>query len=257
MTRPNRTKAAFVLMCAVLAPMRVVAQVASSPGVSSDVDQKSPLSVDEIVGRLDKKSRERGEALRRFHGTRIYHLQYRGVLGNRDAEMVVNFNYAAPGDNQFVIVSQVGSRFIQEHVFKKLLQAEKEATGEENRQHTALNTNNFNFALAEIDTSQQTPHYVLNVVPKIDNKFLYRGKIWVDAKDFAVTRLEAEPSKSPSFWVTKSEINVTFQSVEGFWLPSENKTKSWLRLGGRALLSIEYKDYKITETAEPEHFGGK
>ena len=45
--------------------------------------------------------------------------------------------------------------------------------------------------------SADHPQYVLNVIPRTDEKFLYRGKIWVDAKDFAVTRIEAEPAKEP------------------------------------------------------------
>jgi hypothetical protein len=35
--------------------------------------------------------------------------------------------------------------------------------------------------------------------------------------------------------------------VDDFWLPAENHTESVIRLGGRAILSIEYKDYKITK----------
>jgi hypothetical protein len=37
--------------------------------------------------------------------------------------------------------------------------------------------------------------------------------------------------------------------VNDFWLPAENHTESVIRLGGRATLSIEYKDYKITKAS--------
>jgi hypothetical protein len=100
-----------------------------------------------------------------------------------------------------------------------------------------------------LETSEGGPTYVLAVEPKSHNKFLYRGKIWVDAKDYALTRIEAEPAKSPSFWVKKSEINHKYEKVDEFWLPAENRTDSTIRLGGHALLSIEYSDYKITEAA--------
>ena len=89
--------------------------------------------------------------------------------------------------------------------------------------------------------------YVLNVTPKTDEKYLYRGRIWVDATDFAVVRIEAAPAKSPSIWVKKTEIKHRYQKVESFWLPAENRTESAIRFGGRALLSIEYNDYKILE----------
>jgi len=57
--------------------------------------------------------------------------------------------------------------------------------------------------------------YVLNVVPKTGEKFLYRGKIWVDPKDFAVPRIEAEPAKNPSMWIKKTEINTKRSATFG------------------------------------------
>jgi hypothetical protein len=211
--------------------------------------QRPPLTVDEVVTRLVERNREREEALRKFEGTRVYSVQYTGFFGAHSAEMTVNVNYTSPDHKEFTIVSQSGSKFIVDHVLKGLLQGEKEAATPENKQHTALNTSNYDFTLAGFETSQETPQYVLEVKPKKDNKFLYRGKIWVDGKDFAVTRIEAEPAKSPSFWVKKSEVKHRYEKVDAFWLPAENKTDSWIRMGGHAVLSIEYQDYKITEAA--------
>jgi hypothetical protein len=85
------------------------------------------------------------------------------------------------------------------------------------------------------------------VTPRTGEKYLYRGKIWVDSKDFAVTRIEAEPAKNPSMWIKKTAVNHRYEKLSDFWLPAENRTDSWIRLGGHALLSIEYSEYKITE----------
>jgi hypothetical protein len=81
----------------------------------------------------------------------------------------------------------------------------------------------------------------------VESKFLYRGKIWVDMQDFAVTRIEAQPARNPSFWTTKSLIHHTYQKVDnGFYLPKENKTVTSVRLGGTATLTIEYQSYQVT-----------
>jgi ribonuclease HI len=69
----------------------------------------------------------------------------------------------------------------------------------------------------------------------------------VDAKDFAVVRIEAEPAKNPSLWIKKTEVRHRYVKVNDFWLPAENRTESVIRLGGQAVLSIEYQDYKITK----------
>jgi hypothetical protein len=80
-------------------------------------------------------------------------------------------------------------------------------------------------------------------------QFLYRGKIWVDAKDFAVVRIEGEPAKNPSFWIKRTDITHSYKKVDDFWLPAENHTQSFIRLGGEATLSIEYQDYKIIKSS--------
>jgi hypothetical protein len=71
----------------------------------------------------------------------------------------------------------------------------------------------------------------------------------VDAKDFAVVRIEGEPARNPSFWIKKTQVRHRYIKVNDFWLPAENHTESAIRLGGEANLWIEYKNYKITKAA--------
>ena len=138
------------------------------------------------------------------------------------------------------------------------MNGEREAATDDNRKRTGLNTANYSFAVLNSDADSDDSHYVLSVTPKTDNKFLYRGKIWIDRKDFAVTRIEAEPAKSPSFWVKRSEVRHRYEKVGDFWLPAENSTDSSIRMGGHALLSIKYKDYEVIGAVPPnpaEHPG--
>jgi outer membrane lipoprotein-sorting protein len=223
--------------------------IASWAQQTAGIVPNHPLTVEEVVKNLQEKNRERTAALHQFQGMRVYRMQYRGFPNNRDAEMVVAMSYQAPNTKEFSVVSQNGSKFIIDHVFKKLLEGELEAMSEENRQHTALNSENYDFTMAGYETTHDGAQYVLNTIPKSKNKFLYRGKIWVDAKDFAVTRIDAEPAKNPSFWIKKTQIQHKYIKVNNFWFPLENRSESSIRLGGKAVLSIEYKDYKIKDAA--------
>jgi outer membrane lipoprotein-sorting protein len=209
--------------------------------------QNASLPVEEIAKKLQQRNAQRAAALEEFNGRRVYRMQYRGFPSDRDAEMVVNVTYHAPNTKEFTVVSQTGSKFIIDHVFKKLLEGEQEAANEENRRNTALSTENYDFSSAGYEATPDGAQYVLNLRPKTKNKFLYRGKIWVDAKDFAVVRIEGEPAKNPSFWIKKTEVKHRYVKVNDFWLPAENRTESVIRLGGVAVLSIEYQDYKITK----------
>ena len=91
----------------------------------------------------------------------------------------------------------------------------------------------------------------MRVDPTTRGKYVYRGQVWVDGTDFAVTRIEAEPAENPSFWTKKSEIHHEYGKVQGFWLPVKNESVSDIRLGGRATLTIEYKDYSVTDARQP------
>jgi hypothetical protein len=212
---------------------------------------KAPLSIDQVVNNLVRKDLERAQALHHYESTRVYRLVYRGFPGNRDAEMTVEATYDSPATKSFKVTSQTGSKLILNRVFKRLLESEKEATEPEMHARTLLNRDNYDFELVGFEPSDTGGQYALAVHPKTKSKYLYRGKIWVDGTDFAVTRIEAEPAQNPSFWTKKNDIHHEYMKVQNFWLPRRNESVSYIRLGGRATLTIEYNDYRVNDAREP------
>ena len=210
----------------------------------------APLSADQVVDNLIRRNQERAQALLHSESTRVYHLAYRGFPGAREAEMTVKATYDRPSTKEFKILSESGSKLVQERVFKRLLESEKEAAQPAINAKTQLNRENYNFELVGYEPSKTGGQYVLQVSPKSRSKYVYRGKVWVDGTDFAVTRIEGEPAQNPSFWTRKSEIHHEYTKVESFWLPARNESVSYIRLGGRATLTIEYKDYRVIDAHE-------
>jgi hypothetical protein len=208
----------------------------------------APLSVDQVVDNLVRKDAERAEGLRHYESTRIYRLDYRGFPGDREAEMTVDATYDRPATKSFKVISQEGSKLIVDRVFKRLLESEKEATEPDMHARTLLNRENYDFALIGFEASDKGNQYVLEVYPKARSKYVYRGKVWVDAADFAVTRIDAEPAQNPSFWTKRSEIHHEYMKVQDFWLPRRNESVSYIRLGGRATLTIEYNNYRVNDS---------
>jgi outer membrane lipoprotein-sorting protein len=204
------------------------------------------LTADEVVTRMVQKNLERARALGAYQGTRVYRLEYHGFPGSRSAEMIVDVKFRSPGTKEFSVRSEKGSKLIIDRVFKRMLQTEKDAVTEENQKRVALNPDNYRFTLAGYETTQASPCYVLSVEPRTDNKLLYRGRIWVDAQDFAVARIEAAPAKNPSFWTKETKVEQVYAKVGDFWLPLSNRSSSEIRLGGHASFTIEYQDYQIT-----------
>ena len=210
----------------------------------------APLSVDQVVNNLVRKDEERAQALRHYESIRVYRLSYRGFPSDRDAEMTVKATYDSPSTKNFRVISQAGSKLIVDRVFKRLLESEKEAAEPEMHVRTLLNRANYDISLVGYEPLDKGSQYVLAVYPKTKSKYLYRGKVWVDGTDFAVTRIDAEPAQNPSFWTKKSEIHHEYVKVQDFWLPRRNESVSYIRLGGRATLTIEYDNYRVIDSRE-------
>jgi hypothetical protein len=238
---------AWLLMC-VGAWQPATAQPSNTPVI----EPRTTVTAEQVVDKLVQRNLERAQALAAYQGTRIYRLEYYGFPGSRSAEMTVTVKYLSPETKEFSIQSETGSRSLIERVFHKLLQSEKEALTEENQAGVALNNDNYRFALAGYESMPTGPCYILSVEPLTKNKLLYRGRIWVDAEDFAVVRIEAAPAKNPSFWTKETRIEQAYTKVGDFWLPISNRSSSAVRLGGHADFSIDYQDYQITAATPPD-----
>jgi hypothetical protein len=153
--------------------------------------------------------------------------------------------YYAPATKEFHVVSENGPHWLVTRVLRKLLETEQEAIQDQNRYGIELNPGNYDFKAISYEQNESGCTYVLSVEPRIATKFVYRGRIWVDNKDFAVCRIEAEPAKNPSFWIKKTEIRHLYKKVGDFWLPAENQSVSTFRFDGRATLIIKYGEYVI------------
>jgi outer membrane lipoprotein-sorting protein len=209
----------------------------------------SPLAVNQVVERMTRMNFERSEALRSYTSVRVYHLELKGII-HESADMVARMTYHWPDQKEFTIITESGSEIMRNRVLKAILAAEKEAMQKENRERTALNMNNYDLSLAGVEGEPQPKYYILEAKPKVKNKFLFKGKVWVDARDFAVTRIEGEPAKNPSWWTKKNDITYTYQKLGDFWLPAHTESITDVRVFGHTVLSIEYKDYHLIETRE-------
>jgi hypothetical protein len=205
------------------------------------------LPGDEVAARLMSRNAERAEKLRHVDSIRHYSLDYKGFPA-LSAQMQVKASYTAPGIKEFTVISESGAVLLRKQVLHRLLESEKEAASNDaNREAVALTTANYRFSLLGCDSGGSRPLYVMQVEPLRDNKFLYRGTIWIDSQDFAVSRIEAEPAKNPSYWTLRTQIRHRYQKIGEFYLPALNQTTTDMRFGGKALLTIQYLDYKLPE----------
>ena len=230
----------FALLIALLAGPLASAQT-SSP----------PPSANAVVAKMMELDAQRQSELAGYAAVR----RYVAVNKKRRAEMLVRVTCGSDGAKQFSILSEEGSGAIRKHVFYKLLNEETEASRRGTRNSTRLTPENYDFHLIGQEILETGPAYVLAVVPKTENKYLINGKIWVDATDYAIVRIEGQPARNPSFWVHSVRFVHTYQKVHQFWFASSTQTSSQVRFFGAAELTIENSGYALN--SQPGYAHGR
>jgi outer membrane lipoprotein-sorting protein len=218
--------------------------IVALPAVAQQPLVSAPLSADQVMERVVEMNRLRAKALEGYSSLRTYHMECH-CLSNKKADMVVRVEYQAPNKKEFTIISESGSGTVRDRVFKKLLEAEQESLQQE--QQSAITLRNYAFQTAAYEKNDLDEFYVLDAQPRKKDKFLFRGRIWVDAKEFAITRVEGQPAVNPSWWTEKTDFRRRYGKIEEFWLPESNESETKVRAFGTAVLTIEYRDYHITQ----------
>jgi hypothetical protein len=228
---------AIVLVAAALLP--AASQSPVPPG----------LSLPQILDKMERHNQHQAQRLKRYKAVRHYEAEYRGYGSNISGKMEVEVTFDASSGKSFQILSQSGSKLLCDKVLKRAVDSEKEAL--KNPAVTALTPANYKFELIGSENLNGRQSYILKVDPLKKSKFLYQGQIWVDETDFAVAKIEAAPAKNPSFWISTTLIRYSNAKTGDFWLPHQTHSETKVRIGGSAVLTIDYGTYKIdTDTRQ-------
>jgi hypothetical protein len=199
------------------------------------------LSADEVIARMIARDSERQAALHGYTAIRRY------VLENRDhhkrAEMLVRMICREDGSKQFELVSEEGWGGARKHVFPRLLEAEVEAARPDLRERSRIIPENCAFEMVGQEDVRGRPAYVIAMEPKTPNKYLAQGRIWVDADEYAIVRVEGKPAKNPSFWIKSVHFVHEYDKSGSFWFPVSDRSVTDVRILGATEMTIEYFDY--------------
>jgi outer membrane lipoprotein-sorting protein len=221
--------------------LSTLAIVLSAVTSASSQTGDSLPSADDVVAKMLQGDVERRSELTGYSALR----RYVAVNKDRRAEMVVRVDCSPDGTKQFTVISEEGSSSIRKHVFYKMLSEENMASRREVRDGNRITPTNYKFNMVGQDTLDTGPAYVLAITPKAENKYLVDGRIWVNAKDYSIVRVEGQPARDPSFWVHNVHFVHTYQRVGQFWFASSTHSTSEVRIFGRSELTIENSDYAL------------
>jgi hypothetical protein len=218
----------------------VVAASLQAAGISTAL---APLTGDEIFSRLIEHNRQRESLVRGYSVQRAYSATNRS--GKLYAAEEVRMTYAAPDEKTFVTLSARGSWLVRDLVFTRLMQTESAAARGKERNDSSITPANYRFEALGTDEVDGRPCYVVQAIPLLKNKYLFEGRIWIDAVEFATTRIVARPASNPSFWIRHVEFVRTYSKVGSLWLPSRDETVADIRIYGRKVLTIDHHDYVL------------
>jgi hypothetical protein len=197
-----------------------------------------PADLQQVSLRMAETMSRESAALRNY--TVLRHYVLTTSTAGHSAEMLVRVTYAHPGEKNFEVLWERGSGAIQKRVFRRLLDAERDAS----RTDARITPANYIFHLLGNDTLNGRPCYVIQIEPRSQRKFLLRGRVWVDAQDSAVVRVEGEPADG-NFWIKSTHLVQKYRKVGNFWLPATNESDTEVRIFGGAHLLIENLEYQI------------
>ena len=222
------------------------------PASVSAADESPSLpTATEIITRMGSRDLQRQVSIEGYAGMRRYVLDNQKL--HKRAEMLVQVQGDPDGTKHFEVVSEEGWKAAHKHVLRKMLESESETSRPEMRASTKLNLENYNFAVIGTEMVADRAAYVLETQPKRKEKYLFRGRIWVDAEDYALVRAEGSPARNPSFWTKSTHFVQVYQKNGALWFPRSTQSVTEAHIFGTTDVNIEYFDYAPKTAHSPDN----
>ncbi len=220
--------------------LTAISLFAISPAFAADDPPPLPTAAD-IVTRMASSDLQRQVSMEGYAGRRRYVLENHHF--NKRAEMLVQVDADRDGTKHFEVISEEGWKAAHKHVLHKMLESESETSRPEMRAKTKLNPENYDFEVIGTEQVADRTAYVLEIKPKRKEKYLFQGRIWVDAEDYALVRAQGAPAKNPSFWTKRTHFVQVYQKSGPLWFPFSTQSVTEAHIFGTTDVSIDYFDY--------------
>jgi len=231
-----------IIIAALLACLSVplASQTAATP----------PPTADEVIARMFARDMQRDTAAGGYTGVRQYDLENRQFA--KHAQLVVNVVCDPDGTKHFQIVSKEGWGSAN-NLLRQVLESESEASRPQERPTTLITKDNYTFQMIGTALLNGRNAYLIDMVPKRQETYLFRGRIWVDAEDYALARIEGQLAKSPSYWVHTVHFTLEYRRNGEFWFPASIASTSDVRILGATEVTVRFLDYSPLSASAAKH----
>lgn len=208
------------------------------------------ISGSQLLAELATHDQIRNAALLAYTELRTYQLT--DAVGKVRAQQSGQMEFRAPGKLTFVSNSEAGSGVVRRLAFNPLIASEIEAASGKTLEESAITPANYTFEILGEEYVGPNRCFVAWASPKRPDKYLFEGKVWIDAEEFAIVRVAGHPARKLSFWIDQVNFVREFERIDGFWLPRKDQTFVQVKLYGQKVLTIEHQYYAVSRERKTE-----
>jgi hypothetical protein len=163
------------------------------------------------------------------------------------AEMTVKTTYRKESGKSYQILSQSGSGIIIRFGLNPLLDNEKRINDPGDREASWFTSANYEMTLNSSQPERINGHdcLALSIAPKRKAPNLIIGTLWVDAKNYAILRIDGIASKRPTIWSGPAHMVRDYAMFSGFSEATHARAVSDSTLFGQTVVTIDYSDYRM------------
>jgi hypothetical protein len=163
------------------------------------------------------------------------------------AEMLVKTTYTKQTGKSYEIVSQSGSSLWRNEVLLTLLDHEKRMSQPGNVQTALIDSANYEIKLDANprDRLNDRDCLVLDITPRRNSEYLFKGRLWVDVQDFAIVQLKGTASKSAFFLASAAEVSRQYDEMDALPMATHAEAVSGSALLGQTTVKIDYSNYQL------------
>jgi hypothetical protein len=238
-----------LIECVLLVSATLSAMVRAQLSQSSAAEGQA-ADLNTIISRLEKAQADNRQHLRAYTLVRGYRLFSKGSQ-TPNSEVTAQISFAPPNSKTFQIENATGSSR-GEKITRSLLEHEVEA-GKEPQQSTFLNRENYDFTYLGQESVEEHPCYVLQLRPKDKRPSLLQGRAWVDESTYLPRYAEGDLSKTPSWWLKRVHVKLSFSELGGMWLETATQAVATMRWFGEHTLTSRTVEFRAATSVAQRH----
>jgi hypothetical protein len=221
--------------------------VAQQPGPAKANSEGQTSNLETIVSQLEKAQVENRQHYQAYTLVRDYQLFIKAEP-KPSSEVLAQVNFVPPGNKSYQIQRVTGSSRGEKVVRRVLDQETRMARQESRDDDTTLDRQNYNFTFLGTASIDGKPCYLLGLQPKQKRKNLVLGRAWIDQSTYLPRLIDGDLIKSPSWWLKKVHVSLSFNDMGGMWLQSGARAVADVRFLGEHTLTSQSIDYRTASS---------